>query len=88
LLYSTDRKWFVGEYKGGGQFATVTDCPLQEDGSFSQLWTHIYKSYFVAWALLEPPFFPTTVAVDEPICSRCGENVAYENGVCWDCLDG
>jgi len=35
-----------------------------------------------------PPCRPTTLAVDEPVCSRCGENVVYENGVCWDCLDG
>lgn len=22
------------------------------------------------------------------LCSRCNEKPAYENGVCWDCLDG
>jgi hypothetical protein len=34
------------------------------------------------------PGSTTTLAVDEPVCTRCGENVAYESGVCWDCLDG
>ena len=67
LLYSTDGNFFVGEYIGGGQFATVTDCPLQEDGSFAHRFTHIYKTYFSAWSALEPPFFPTTHAADLPV---------------------
>lgn len=31
---------------------------------------------------------PTPDATDELLCSRCGVNPAYENGICWDCLDG
>lgn len=30
----------------------------------------------------------TQDAADELVCSRCGVNPAYENGICWDCLDG
>lgn len=25
---------------------------------------------------------------DGQLCSQCGENVVYENDLCWDCLDG
>jgi len=35
-----------------------------------------------------PPCNPTTNAVDFAICTRCRENEVYENGLCWDCLDG
>ncbi len=31
---------------------------------------------------------PTTHAPDAPLCSACGLEPAYENGLCWDCLPG
>lgn len=78
MLYSTDGKWFVGEYIGSGQFSTITDCPLQEDGSFAQRFTHIYKHYFVAWLELEPPLFPTTAASDFDAAEEVHASVMLE----------
>ena len=43
----------------------------------------ITKKGFAYWESLLTP-----VAVDGLTCSRCGENQPYENGLCWNCLDG
>lgn len=53
LLYSTDEQWFIGTYRGAGQFFVVTTCTLQADGSLKQFGNTIFKSYFQYWSLLE-----------------------------------
>lgn len=34
------------------------------------------------------PWIPFNDTGDDELCAWCGLNPAYENSLCWDCLDG
>lgn len=51
LLALTDRlgQAWIGYCDQPDQIRIVTSGPVQEDGSFAQLFTHVYYRYFTRW---------------------------------------